>query len=687
MAQERQAQRSLMARKRALGRDLSIPPVANPRRRRRCKADPALFLRTYFPHVFYNPFSESQREIIAGFGARLRHGGWKAESAARGDGKTSIARGLAIWAIAYGLRRYLAIIAANGPDAERNRMSIRSEFERNDLFADDFPELCVPVRALEGANQRAAAQTVDGHRTYLHWSGEDIVMPTIEGAESSGAIITSRGIDSAIRGMNHRGVRPDFVIIDDPETHESARSEVEIRKREATIDSDVTGLAGPNKRLAIFYVCTIQTDQCLAARYTDRRIKSAWAGERRRMLIRQPDRMDLWEKYMDLRTTAMIEGDSNARSAHRFYLRNRRAMEKGAVLGNPFRFDSTVLPDGTQVQVSALQFCFDTISDVGWETFNAEYQSEPPIRQSADVADINARTVMQRCAGLDRGVIPADADHLVAGIDMGARLVHWSVLAVKAAALHVVDYGIIQVHSPMAGRVEDEENIQATQEAMLTALWEFESMASNGWPEHETGELRRLEACGIDVGYARQNMDDPVWQFVASAGGSYHAIKGFGSGTGQSRYRAPARKGRGRRLGAHWFATWQPGRRSWLWNLDSDYWKKFIHDGVLTPPGRPGALTLYGDEPTAHKQYAMQLTAEKWTHEYLPGRGDKYSWKPIRQQNHWLDATYIAAAMAAVSGMKTVGNEPPPPGAPDRPAVSQRRKLKLSDLQKERTRT
>ena len=41
-----------------------IPPIYDPRRRIRCELDPALWLRTYLPDVFFCEFSQSQIDFI-----------------------------------------------------------------------------------------------------------------------------------------------------------------------------------------------------------------------------------------------------------------------------------------------------------------------------------------------------------------------------------------------------------------------------------------------------------------------------------------------------------------------------------------------------------------------------------------------------------------------------------------------
>jgi len=164
---ERAAQRALMAAKRAAGRDIQVPPVRNPRRRRQCEKDDCLWLRTYLPHWFSSPFTRNQRGMVDQFMSRIRHGGWKAYADDRGGGKTTCIKGCSIIGIVRGLTRFLVVIAANGPRATLIRRDVTMEFERNNLLAQDYPEICAPIRSLEGASQRARAQTVDGERSWI----------------------------------------------------------------------------------------------------------------------------------------------------------------------------------------------------------------------------------------------------------------------------------------------------------------------------------------------------------------------------------------------------------------------------------------------------------------------------------------------------------------------------------------
>ncbi|HUX17336.1 MAG TPA: terminase gpA endonuclease subunit [Phycisphaerae bacterium] len=685
-ASERARQRELMSRKRAGGRDLQIPPIRNERRRRRCGRDPELYLRSYFPDRFFNPFTPDQRELIHAVVDRIKQGGLRAHAAPRGDGKTSIFLGLTSWAVSYGVARFPVFVAATGDDAAKRIDELKGFYERNALLAADFPDICTPILALEGSTQRARAQTVAGARTFLTWRGEYVVFPTVPGSPASGAVVLCRGIEGSLRGLLINGLRPDLVLLDDIDTRGSLRSDSDTASRIKTIEQDILGLAGPRGRLAVIYACTVPATNSVAATFTDRSLRPAWSGVRRPMLIQRPAAEELWTRYVEQRKADQTAGDEHGRTAHAMYLAHRRAMDKGAIVSNPYRYNPSELSDGSHTQVSALQFCYDKIADTSDAHFSTEYQQAPPLDEVPETSAITAPLVQQKTNGIPQGVLPAGTEHVTAGIDVGGRVLHWAVVAWRAAAGHVVDYGTVRVHSPQVGRLADAENVQDTQNAILTALLEFRDAVAEGWPEYETGEVRRLDAALCDVGWAVHGMDVPVYQFTRlSAKGLFRASKGFGTGSGQTRYRHPTTYGHGRRIGSHWFATHQPHHRAWLYNVDADFWKGVVHTGFQTPADRPGSLNVYGSNPIAHRQYAHQILAEVLTTAWVPGKGQRTWWDQRDRANHWLDATALAAAAADMVGVRivaapaptSVGPRPPTPavapGSPPRPPGPPRR--------------
>ena len=688
--------------RRAIGREIEIPPVANARRRRKCKKNPAQFLRTYWPDIFYNPFSASQKRMIEAFMQCISQAGWKAIAAERGGGKTNISLGLTIYALVHGFRRFGMILGANATEADRNAADLSCKFEDPDrwpAFTGDFPEVCAPVQALQGAPQRARQMAHKGKMINMTWSSKMLRFPTIPGAVCSGAIILSRGLDSAIRGTQYTGRRPDLVLLDDPETGDSAKSDLQTNDLDSRIESDVAGLAGPNRSCTILYLGTITHRNCLADRYTDPKVKPAWAGERYPLLEQYPDewepegREGLWQQYIEQYQRDTAWGDGLFTKAHNLYLRNRRKMEKGAIVSSDYNFANDPdqrRPDGTSVERSTLQFCMNKIAAVGLEAFNTEYQQIPPAHEEPQTAGIDRPAVVTAITGRARGLLPAGTTHITAGIDAGSRECHWAVIAHAGGVSHIIDYGVQAVYSPLEMNLKDTEASEAVEAAILLALIEIRDTFNEGWPTENTGEIRHLDTCLVDMGYK----DAAVYEFVRSGPrGLYRASKGFGSKSGQAKYRHPDKRGHGRRIGLHWFATKQQAEKVWLHNLDADFWKERIQVGFMLPHDgapRPGATVLFGTDPAVHSRFADHITAEVRTTIYRDGQ-EKTFWDVRRHRNHWLDALYQAAAAGAIAGvplltaaLETAAKEKAPP-QPDpkaaRAGKPPKKRQRMSDMQ------
>lgn len=663
-----------MAAKRAGERDITIPPCENPRRRRRCSKGPALWLSTYMPKTFSHPFTNDQLEMVDAVMSRIRFGGRRAHAAARGDGKTSIVKGCTVYAICEGLIRFPLIIAINQSAADRIQSSIKRTFERNDMIHADYPEICTPIRALRGAPSRSGGMTVGGVSVRMQWSGEFLVFPTVDGSKASGAILAARGIESPFRGFNCDDIRPDLVIIDDPEDRASARSDVEILRGIETIDRDVTGLAGQDKSIAIIYLCTIITHGCMAALYTDRKRSPAWGGVRKKFLIEPPADLDAWDVYFRMRIEDQIADDSTAARAHKHYLENRRVLDAGSEVSNPHRFDKTPRPGGGTIEASALQSAMNIICDTDWTSFNAEYQNIPPSDDIAETDQLDGRTVIQRLSGRVRGVVPHNADYLEAGIDVHGRHLEWTLTSFRGAVGEVVDYGSCPVHSPMSGGIDAPENIEQVNDAIVSALCEWRDANAGGWPIDSPEDSDDPPDVNVRRGHDSVMIDarwrpDAVFAFVriqlAAGDKRFKAAMGLGSRAGQGVYTPPTKRGGGKKFygSGHLYATRQPARRAWLFNLNDDFFKAYVQDAFRVPVGRPGSLVLFGDDPVSHRQYAREIIAEKRRRRFVPGKGFIDDWVVLHRDNHKLDSTKLTVAGAVVDGMKLVSDPGPRPDA------------------------
>ena len=128
----------------------------------------------------------------------------------------------------------------------------------------------------------------------------------------------------------------------------------------------------------------------------------------------------------------------------------------------------------------------------------------------------------------------------------------------------------------------------------------------------------------------------------------------------------------------------QGSRGVWLVNCDTDRWKSFEHARWLTPEGKAGAAYVYGSmtdterfyvekrmpkQCSEHHGFARHITSEIETEKVIRGQV-KRVWvvKTGRVQNHWLDASYLADAGAAMLDVNVL-SAPPPEEVPKKSAV------------------
>lgn len=653
---ERNRLRKIAADRAARERDITIPPVRDPKRRARAEKDVERFLRTYFPAKFYQPFTEDRREMIRAILHAARFGGNEALAAPRKEGKTTLTTAVMIYCILTGLLKFPLIVAANGPDSHRILNNIKHEFESNEMLLEDFPEVCAPIRALEGAPQRANMQTVDGRRTMMKWADDHVIFPTLPGSKASGAILSTRGMDAPIRGVIYRDTRPDFVLIDDPETRESAASDHQIETRRLIIEQDIEGVGGPGKTLARVMLCTLMNRKCIAATYTDREKQPSWSGRRFRRILKWPDRTDLWEEYIAFRQDDFRNGDRHARRAHHFYIKNRKAMDAGAVLANPYTFiENKFAHDGTPLEVSALQHCYNVIANGGVNgriNFDTEYQNDPPDEEGPQVSGITPSLVRSRINDRNRGVAPLGSIALAAYIDVGMYACHYTFMAARLPWRgFIIDYGVIDVHNAQS---------RGPEVAIDQALCGFrdELLANPFRDEHN--EIVRPAVILVDAG----KWDKAIFQFVAKSGHPYRASKGYGTGhPGMTAFRLgmPSDK---RMVGENWFAS--PRQLGIEFGLDVDYWKQFTHDRFITDPESIGSLTIFGDDPKKHVAFAAHICAEEPVTEFITGKGMKTYWRVNNRNNHWLDATAGAAAALSMAGASLLATPRTPPTKQER---------------------
>ncbi len=658
------------------GKLFEIPKPEDISRRLALEQDDVAWLRHYFgpgcglEDVFSYDFVPQQLDMIRAIGAAMRDGADQALAASRGEGKTTIAERLAIKYVAQGLCDYVVLFGATGGMAEKILDSIARSFTDNAYLAADYPEICQPVKHLEGAPQRARSQRANGWRhdtgerfecamlSYA-WCGSELIFPNAPGSPSAGAIIATRGLDAAVRGLRTNGKRPKLAIIDDPDTELTAVSEEQAKKLERRIDAAIGGLGGQRRAVGRVILTTLQSRISVSFKLTDPTQRPTFRGRRYRYLIAPPDRMDLWEQYVtwrkedkQRRTETGEDADSHCRRSHAFYVANRAEMDAGALVGNPNRFNDTLLADGTRVEESALQHYFNEVERIGPEAVATEYDNDPPEEESASETTLQHYQIQRKVSGVGRRIVPRGATLVTCGADVRKTEIHWVLRAwLPDATGHTIDYGI---QATSGTRYGSDDGVD---EAIRRALLQLAESFRESPPMRADGEIVPVSIALVDSAYR----PDAVFAACAQAGVGWMPLKGFGRSAGcvGANFSEQQRATIDRKPGDGWFLSRQG--RQWLACIDADRWKNWEHDRWLTPSDKPGTFLLFGEssegsdrmtvDEREHSAYARHIVAEREVEEYKKGTLRRV-WKQLSKQNHWLDASCYASVAANMKGIR-----------------------------------
>lgn len=168
-----------------------------------CAIDSELYARTFFPKTFRQispPFAQMLWAPLENTDARLVN-----LICFRGSSKTTRLRTFASKRIAYGISRTILYIGAAESDAIRSVQWLRTQVERNALWAQTF-------NLRKGRKWEETLCEIQ-HETFGHsvW-------------------ITAAGINGSLRGINFDDYRPDLIIVDDPQTDETAATQPQREK-------------------------------------------------------------------------------------------------------------------------------------------------------------------------------------------------------------------------------------------------------------------------------------------------------------------------------------------------------------------------------------------------------------------------------------------------------------------------
>ena len=662
-----------------LGREIGpVPEVVNPERRENCREDFREFCERYFPQTFELAWSEDHLRVIGKTEQAVLKGGLFAMACSRGFGKTSIACCACLWALLYGHREFVCLIGSDEGHALLLLDLLKTELENNELLLADFPEVCFPIRALEGIPHRCNGQLCEGRRTRIAWTSKELVLPTIPGSEASGGIVRVAGITGRIRGLIYkrhdgRTVRPSLVLVDDPQTDESARSPSQSAGREAILAGAVLGLAGPGKKISGIMPCTVIRPGDMADKILDRDKHPEWNGERTKLIYSFPTNRKLWDEYAEIRAESLRAGKGITRATE-FYAANRAEMDRGARAAWPERFNVD--------EISAVQHAMNLrLQDES--AFFAEYQNEPLSDESEDGGLLTGDEIAAKTNGMRRGLVPISASRLTAYLDVQQKLLFYVVCAWEDDFTgYVLDYGtypeqkrhyfqLREIRGGLASATRG-AGVEGSIYAGLEKL--TDKLLATPWQRDDGSELS-IERCIIDANWGQST--DVVYQFCRQSVHSAVLLPSHGRYVGAaSKPMSEYRSIPGERTGLNWRIPNRKGKRSVRHLLyDTNFWKSFVHARLSVAMGDKGCLSLFGRDTNRHRLFSEHLTAEYRVR--TEGRGrtvDEWKVKPERADNHWFDCLVGCAVSASVQGVDLLGAKAT--------QKVKRERIKLSELQR-----
>jgi hypothetical protein len=389
------------------------------------------------------------------------------------------------------------------------------------------------------------------------------------------------------------------VLLDDPQTPESARSPAQNVTREQLIAADVLGMAGPDRALSAVMPCTVIAPGDMVDRILDRKKHPLWRGERTRMLVTMPADLALWQPYFDLYARDAQREPPDFAESVAYYLANREALEQGAEASWPAR----KLPGEVSPVQSAMHLYFRDKT-----AFMAEYQNSPLPLVPDGPGDLKPDAVAARLNRCPRYHVPPGCTRLTAFIDVQKDLLYYAVCGwTEGFGGAVLDYGAW----PDQGRPY------------------FALADANPTLSRATGieEMRGALYAGLTALSAR--LLGREWPVQDSAGSALR----------------PPQAGRGRLL-----------------LYDANLQKSFLAARLSQPLGSPGALLLFGDDAHLHRMLAEHCCAEQAIPTEGRGRKlEEWRVRPGRTENHLWDCCVGATVAASSLGLEAAGVPKPPP--------------------------
>ena len=624
------------------------PPPEVVAERERLEADFPAWLRFHGGEAFADKWSPDHLAVLAKIKEAIDKGGHFALAMPRGHGKTTILKWALLYVMLTGKRRYVVVVAATAELAGALTDFVRAQLIENPTLLEHYPHVCHYAKATEGKAIKAKYMLRRDFKPLgLGWGKATLILPTPMGRDapypSDGAVLEGHGLTGAIRGKWRddkagKVMRPDFVLLDDPQTRESAESPSQCAMRERIITGDVLGLAGPRKKIAAVMPCTVIRKGDLAHRFLNHDVHPEWQGETCQLVKAWPKAQDtLWREYATLYRDGIADGEGTE-AAFEFYRRNRARMDEGAVMAWEHRVRGG--------ELSALQTAENLLIETG-DQFWAEYQNDPKDIVGGQY-ELTVEQVLRHVSDTPRLHLPEAASVFVAHADVNRSGLHWCACAFdQKMTAHVVAYGNQTGPRGMLWAENATEHVRQT--AIFRALVELCGILSQT-KFMRGGAAVVLDALLVDASFE----SNVVHGFAHAARYPFKVIPAIGRAAHRYRWNRNTIVGKP----AEDCHLQRPQNRLCPYVMGNvDKWREVMQRAFLGERGEPGGCTIHAaGGARGHVAFAEHVVAERLANKYETDLGMRWEWTHAPGTEwDWGDALTGCWIAAATRGLTSTG--------------------------------
>lgn len=270
-------------------------------------------------------------------------------AAPRSHGKSSyLSKAAPLRETCFRKRKYIILISETPSVSEPNLEWLATQLKNNEKLRRDFGPLLSPKQQLNPK---------DNTTSFIAWE------PQGDGSMKLLTQVQAASTGQALRGRNWNGVRPDLVIGDDLEDIKTNAATKEQREKLKDWMAQTVMPLGDAKgeKTAFIVMGTVVHESSLLNDLLKNR--ADFKSHKYKALIKDPDRMDLWDACKAIYLSDSIPINEREQKAHEFYVKNKAEMEAGAVVLWP--------------EVQSLWKLLTWKWANGSKAFNTEYQNEP----------------------------------------------------------------------------------------------------------------------------------------------------------------------------------------------------------------------------------------------------------------------------------------------------------------------